>query len=610
MTKMNRNQLSMLSSQPTGGGSLGEAMDIGGHEGGQPPGPSTPGHLLEEKARKWKQLQSKRYAEKRKFGVVDSQKEEMPPGVYFYYLKIVFTEHVRKIIRDHGDMTSRKFRHDKRVYLGALKYMPHAVLKLLENMPMPWEQIRDVKVSVLYHITGAITFVNETPRVIEPVYLAQWGTMWIMMRREKRDRRHFKRMRFPPFDDEEPPLDYADNILDVEPLEPIQIELEPEEDKAVEGWFYDHKPLANTRFVNGQTYRKWAFSIPMMSTLYRLANQLLTDLVDDNYYYLFDLKSFFTAKALNVAIPGGPKFEPLIKDINHDEDWNEFNDINKVIIRAPIRTEYRIAFPYMYNNLVNALPVQVSWYHSPSVVFIKTEDPDLPAFYFDPLINPIAISGLERVSIIEESDEWELPEEVTPLFDEVSKFYIHIVFTKYFTIGSSRTKLYVFSKSHCFYFPCFLRYLFRSFKSTKFFQTTTLDWVEAGLQVGFSGTIKSIFEGNYVLNIWLSVLKLISTFSGRPLDIFIYKLLFPSWIKPGDTEPPPLLTYKWCQGINNLQDVWETSEGECNVMMEAKLEKVAEKMDLTLLNRLLRFVQLILIYFSLKLSLLPITYTV
>ena len=74
---------------------------------------------------------------------------------------------------------------------------------------MPWEQIRDV--SVLYHITGAISFVNEIPWVIEPVYLAQWGSMWIMMRREKRDRRHFKRMRFPPFDDEEPPLDYTDN---------------------------------------------------------------------------------------------------------------------------------------------------------------------------------------------------------------------------------------------------------------------------------------------------------------------------------------------------------------------------------------------------------------
>ena len=37
---------------------------------------------------------------------VEAQKEDMPP------------EHVCKIIRDHGDMTSRKYRHDKRVYLG------------------------------------------------------------------------------------------------------------------------------------------------------------------------------------------------------------------------------------------------------------------------------------------------------------------------------------------------------------------------------------------------------------------------------------------------------------------------------------------------------------
>ncbi len=52
-----------------------------------PPGPAqpntgptgTPGILseekLQEKARKWQQLQSKRYAEKRKFGFVDAQKE-------------------------------------------------------------------------------------------------------------------------------------------------------------------------------------------------------------------------------------------------------------------------------------------------------------------------------------------------------------------------------------------------------------------------------------------------------------------------------------------------------------------------------------------------------
>ena len=25
--------------------------------------------------------------------------------------------------------------------------------------------------------------------------------------------------------------------------------------------------------------------------------------------------------------------------------------------------------------------------------------------------------------------------------------------------------------------------------------------------------------------------------------------LFPPWVKPSDTEPPPLLVYKWCQGM-------------------------------------------------------------
>ena len=43
-----------------------------------------------------------------------------------------------------------------------------------------------------------------------------------------------------------------------------------------------------------------------------------------------------------MCIPGGPKFEPLFRDMDtRDEDWNEFNDINKLIIRSPIRTEYK-----------------------------------------------------------------------------------------------------------------------------------------------------------------------------------------------------------------------------------------------------------------------------
>lgn len=55
-----------------------------------------------------------------------------------------------------------------------------------------------------------------------------------------------------------------------------------------------------------------------------------------------------------LSIPGGPKFEPLYRDMDKDdEDWNEFNDINKIIIRQQIRTEYKVALSalqYIYMN--------------------------------------------------------------------------------------------------------------------------------------------------------------------------------------------------------------------------------------------------------------------
>ena len=465
-------------------------------------------------------MNAKRYSDKRKFGYTEPEKEQMPP------------EHVRKILKDHGDMSSRKFRSDKRVYLGALKFIPHAVYKLLENMPMPWEQVRHCE--VIYHITGAITFVNETPRVIEPIYIAQWGTMWIAMRREKRDRRHFKRMRFPPFDDEEPPLDYQDNLLDVDPLEAINLELdEDDEDRHVAEWFYDQKPLRwDLDFVNGSSYKRWRLPLPEMSTLYRLAGQLLSDLTDKNYFYLFDHKSFFTAKALGMAIPGGPKFEPLFKDGDAaDEDWNEFNDINKLIIRSAIRTEYKVAFPYLYNNRPRR--VDLATYHSPMVMYIKTEDPDLPAYYFDPLIHPIAFyksSSSEKKKEEEDEEDWSedddfaLPEEVEPLLKDYDLYTenttngIALLFApRPFNLRSGHTRSCIdvplvntWFHEHCpSGYPVKVRVsyqkllksyvlnqlhkkpprqvkrksLFKALKKTKFFQCTELDWVEAGLQV-------------------------------------------------------------------------------------------------------------------------------
>ena len=441
-------------------------------------------------------------------------------------------EHLRKIVRDIGDISQKKFTNEKRSYLGALKFMPHAVLKLLENMPMPWESAREVK--VLYHVNGCLTLVNETPRVIEPVFHAQWATMWVCMRREKSDRRHFKRMRFPPFDDEEPPLSWSENIEDVEPLEPVQMELDEAEDAPVYEWLYDQRPLLDTPHVNGPSYKEWNLTLPQMATLYRLSHQLLSDVVDQNYFHMFDLPSFFTAKALNVAIPGGPRFEPLYKDIDpNDEDFSEFNAIDRIIFRAPIRTEYRVAYPFLYNTLPRS--VKVSWHSHPQVVYARTDDPNLPAFYFDPVINPISSRSVapKNITVSHEDeifgpdnneDDFELPPEVDPFFaDEdlytpdtasaialwwaphpfnkrsgkmvraqdvplVKQWYLeHCPQGQPVKVRVSYQKMlksYVLNELHKKKPKAQNKQnLLKTLKSTKFFQQTTIDWVEAGLQV-------------------------------------------------------------------------------------------------------------------------------
>ncbi|CAN0485022.1 unnamed protein product, partial [Ectocarpus sp. 12 AP-2014] len=103
-------------------------------------------------------------------------------------------------------------------------------------------------------------------------------------------------------------------------------------------------------------------------------------------------------------MPGGPKFEPLFRDMDRDEeDWNEFNDINKIIIRHQIRSEYRVAFPYLYNSRPRA--VHLAPYHHPALYYLKAEDPDLPAFYFDPVINPISAFRSTRTSGWEEEED-------------------------------------------------------------------------------------------------------------------------------------------------------------------------------------------------------------
>lgn len=476
-----------------------------------------------QKKKDWLRSQRQRFGEKRKAGFVETQKADLPP------------EHLRKVFRDIGDVSQKKFTTDKRSYLGALKFMPHAVLKLLENMPMPWESRRDVK--VLYHTNGCLTLVNEVPRVIEPVFHAQWAAMWLAMRKEKSDRRHFKRMRFPPFDDEEPPLSYSENIEDVEPLEPIQLELDEDEDGPVYDWFYEHRALLDTPHVNGPSYETWNLDLPQMATLYRLSAQLLTDIVDKNYFHMFEMNSLQTAKALNVALPGGPRFEPLYKDIDpNDDDFGEFNAIDRIIFRTIVRTEYRVSYPFLYNSLPRS--VKLSWYSYPQTVYDRAENPSLPAFYFDSLVNPISSRAVapKNISVSHEDlvfgqgddeddeDDFQMPEEIEPFmadeelttpetasaialwwaphpFDKrsgrmvraqdvplVKHYYLeHVPAGQPVKVRVSYQKLlktYILNE---------LRKkppqaqnkqnLMRTLKSTKFFQQTKIDWVEAGLQV-------------------------------------------------------------------------------------------------------------------------------
>jgi hypothetical protein len=275
--------------------------------------------------------------------------------------------------------------------------------------------------------------------------------------------------------------------------------------------------------------RKWRLDIPILATLHRLASQLLSDLTDRNYFYLFDLKSFFTSKALNQVIPGGPKFEPMFRDIDDNEDWNEFNDINKVIVRVPIRTEYKIAFPFLYNSRPRS--VAMAPYHFPSCVYVKAQDPDLPPFYFDPVINPISAyqTGRDRrpdapAAADDDDDDFALPAGVAPLLADTPLYTgntahgialywaprpfnqrtgrtrraedVPLVQTWYreHVPGGHPVKVRV---SYQKLLKCFVlnqlhrrapralnkKYLFRAFRATKFFQTTQLDWVEAGLQV-------------------------------------------------------------------------------------------------------------------------------
>ncbi|RLV89289.1 Pre-mRNA-splicing factor 8 [Spathaspora sp. JA1] len=457
---------------------------------------------LDSRKRQWLQVQKSRFkpTTRTSGGIIQPQKPEMPP------------QHLRKIMLDHGDLTTKRIASDKRSHLGSLKYLPHSLLKLLENMPQPWQASKQVK--VLYHTTGAITFVNEIPRVIEPVYIAQWSNVWWQMRQEKRDRRHFKRIRLPPFDDEEPPIDWNENLEGVEPHEAIT--------GNQEDWFFEQQPFIDDDVVNGESYRNWNLDTETMYKLYQTSKPIIEEAAPP---YLFDNNAFITAKSLNVALPGGPKFEPRFnKEEIEDDDFTEFNYIDRIIFRVQIRTEYKVAFPYLYNSSVKQVKL-ISYNYS--INCYQAGKPETSAYTFNGNFNPI----VPRVKHKQEQEEdfeldvepfltWESEEELEeelpfePVGTSQSLELLHAPYpfnrrsgktvraqdvalikswyqrhSPYKSPVKVRVSYQKLLKNHV------LNHLHKkkpsrknakllpSLKATKYFQQTTIDWVEAGIQV-------------------------------------------------------------------------------------------------------------------------------
>lgn len=359
----------------------------------------------------WKRVNAQMFGVRKQFKAATTKKDPLPP------------EFIRRVLKEQGDLKGKKFREERRLLLGGMEYMPLAISKLLENMPMPWETTKYV--NVVQHGTGALTIVDDTPTVSEAQYNAQWTSVWNAMRRKKamlrREGGMFRRVKFPVFDDNEPPVDFVTHLMDREGETPLVDELlNDEDDAAVLSWLYDDDPSDELHGDNDDDEEKSStkaaavnhfdrkkgrcyFDANILEALHRISNPLQAEHQDPNRFYLWDVPSFITAKAMNVAIPRAPKFDMLRRrgkageklEAEEDEDWTEFNDLRRTIHRDDPRkpkhsmmTERQIAFPYLYSRTVDG--VQQGPYHHPAHVVLPTdEENDVPCFSWDPVLHPL-----------------------------------------------------------------------------------------------------------------------------------------------------------------------------------------------------------------------------
>lgn len=352
--------------------------------------------VVARRVAQWKKANVAAFGVRKEYREATRHKDPVPP------------EYLRRVLKEQGALKGKKYREERRLLLGGMEYMPLALAKLVETIPMPWEVTRYV--NVVQHATGAITLVDDTPTVSEPIYTAQWASVWQAMRRKKallrRENTVFRRVKFPVFDENEPPIDYVDHLMDRDGELPLTDDaLSPADDACVIDWFYDQEPQLVSPSLLGRPPKKgqWFFGVEVMENLFRIATPILPDYQDDNRFYLWDLASFYTAKAMHVAVPRAPKFDLLRRrgkageriQAEEDDDWTEFNDLRRIIHRDDPKkpkftmlTERQIAFPYLYSRTIDG--VEQGVYHHPAHIVVPDDGIlDTPCFIFDPSLNPI-----------------------------------------------------------------------------------------------------------------------------------------------------------------------------------------------------------------------------
>ena len=419
-------------------------------------------------------------------------------------------EILRKVFRERHEKVQNTSSKDNTRYVLAMRYLPRAILKLWETFPMPWESERYVRVS--FHVNGYLTYVTEIPHVIEPAYIALWGVMWLNMRKEKSLRMHFLRLKMNPiFDDEEPPVEFSDALMESMVHSPVGLGGDDEERAVLEKFVYAN----GIEKIHTLTQREQA-------VLCRLSRVLLSDAVDANSRYLFDEKSFVVAKNQQNVIPGGPKYQPPSAQ-SADSGWTEFNDCQKTIYRQPMKPHYPVAYPSLYNAHTEYNPA--SQFHEPAMCYLRSNDPELPTFSFDPLIHPIPNCISDELEEEQVSAPFEPFFHNLPLSQRNTSEGLELLWSRpfYLETGVKRKNAIDIPLVNEWYFekcptgnPIKVRVSYqklikhrvknyikkqkcrdrkhvrtrkapgqvpRGMEHSKFFKSTRLDWVEAGLQL-------------------------------------------------------------------------------------------------------------------------------